>query len=150
MEKLNYSILINAPKEKVWHTMLDKEPYKEWTSVFNPSGSYYEGEWRTGSQIRFIGPEKDGTVSGIISEVAELRPFEFSSLKHLKELIKGVEKPFAEGSEMYENYTFTDKGDGTEVLAELSTSGNFPPEYSTMFNDMWPKALLKLKEIAEK
>ena len=27
MEKLNFTIIITAPKEKVWHTMLDDIPY---------------------------------------------------------------------------------------------------------------------------
>ena len=34
MEKLNFKIEINAPKEKVWDTMLNKDTYKAWTEVF--------------------------------------------------------------------------------------------------------------------
>lgn len=52
-EKLKYSITINAPKEKVWHTMLDDKTYREWTTEFNP-GSYYEGDRKEGSEIRFL------------------------------------------------------------------------------------------------
>ena len=52
-EKLKYSIAINAPKEKVWHTMLDDKTYRERTAEFNP-GSYYEGDWKQGSEIRFL------------------------------------------------------------------------------------------------
>lgn len=36
MRKLNFSIVIDAPKEKVWHAMLDDRPYREWTGAFNP------------------------------------------------------------------------------------------------------------------
>ena len=44
MEKLHFSISIKAPKEKVWDTMLNDVTYRQWTSVFNPPGSYYEGD----------------------------------------------------------------------------------------------------------
>ena len=46
-----------------------------------------------------------------------------------------------------ENYTLEDKDGGTEVIIDLL---NLPEEYKDMFNDMWPKALEKLKEISEK
>jgi ligand-binding SRPBCC domain-containing protein len=45
MEKLNYSITIDAPKEKVWNTMLEKNTYTDWTSAF-AEGSTYKGDWR--------------------------------------------------------------------------------------------------------
>ena len=28
MQKLHFSMLINAPKDKVWHAMLDDQPYR--------------------------------------------------------------------------------------------------------------------------
>jgi uncharacterized protein YndB with AHSA1/START domain len=34
MQKIHSSILINAPREKVWHAMLDDKPYREWTKAF--------------------------------------------------------------------------------------------------------------------
>ncbi|MEX2593834.1 MAG: hypothetical protein WD426_13755 [Anditalea sp.] len=33
-QKLHFSKRINAPKEKVWDTMLKDETYREWTSAF--------------------------------------------------------------------------------------------------------------------
>ena len=54
MQKLHFSIVINAPKKKVWHAMLDDKQYREWTEAFNP-GSYYKGDWSKGSKILFLG-----------------------------------------------------------------------------------------------
>ncbi|MDQ5893468.1 MAG: hypothetical protein QG640_480, partial [Patescibacteria group bacterium] len=31
MQKIHFSIQINAPKEKVWDTMLGEATYREWT-----------------------------------------------------------------------------------------------------------------------
>lgn len=42
MEKLNYTVNINAPVQTVWATMLDDATYREWTGEFY-EGSYFEG-----------------------------------------------------------------------------------------------------------
>jgi hypothetical protein len=47
-----------------------------------------------------------------------------------------------------ENYTFKEKNGNTEVIVDLY--GNIPDEFNEMFEGMWPKALQKLKELAEK
>jgi len=57
MGKLQYSIVINAPKEKVWKTMLNKDTYEKWTDVFMP-GSSYVGDWTEGSKILFLAPDE--------------------------------------------------------------------------------------------
>jgi uncharacterized protein YndB with AHSA1/START domain len=150
MKKLHYSIFINAPKEKVWNTMLDKETYEQWTKIFNPSNSTYEGEWTEGSDIRFIGPNENGKVSGMISKVKELRPYEYVSIQHLGEIIENEEKLWTKeeqpGEGFFENYTFTDKDGGTELSIEL----DIMDEFADMMDEMWPLALEKLKEISEK
>jgi hypothetical protein len=46
----------------------------------------------------------------------------------------------------FENYTFKEKNGTTEVIVEMDIND----EYKEMFEGMWPKALQKLKELAEK
>jgi uncharacterized protein YndB with AHSA1/START domain len=149
MKELHFSMQINAPKQKVWETMLNKDSYVVWTQVFNPSGSTYEGSWDQGSSIRFIGPEEDGKPSGMLSKIKENRKYEFLSIQHIGELNKGVEKMYEPGAEAYENYTFNEKDGGTEVLVDMTSAQDFPKEYEEMFQTMWPQALQKLKELAE-
>ncbi len=147
MNKLHFSIFINAPREKVWDVMLADVTYRDWTSVFHP-GSYYQGNWDKGSKMLFLGPEENGqSESGMLAEIAENRLHEFISIKHLGMIENGIEKPWGEETEGYENYTFVEKDGGTELLIDLS---GIPNEYKEMFDDLWPKALMKLKEIVEK
>jgi uncharacterized protein YndB with AHSA1/START domain len=147
MNKLHFSIKINTPKQKVWETMLNDATYRQWTDVFNPNGgSYFEGEWTTGSEMNFFGPDSGGTVSGMYAKIKEAKPYDFLSIQHLGEVIKGEKKPWPENMEAFENYTFNEAQDGTELLVDLDTN----EELKAMFEDMWPKALQKLKEIAEK
>jgi len=150
MQKLHFSITINAPKEKVWHTMLDDKPYREWTAAFNP-GSYYKGDWSKGSKILFLGPDpKTGEEGGMVSRIAENKPYEFISIEHLGIVKNGVEDTTSEEARKwapaFENYTFKEKGGATEVLVEM----DIEDENKKMFEEMWPKALQKLKGIAEK
>lgn len=137
---LTYKIEINAPVAKVWQTMLEKETYEEWVTVFSPdSQATYEGVWEQGAPMKFL--DADG--NGMNAVIAELRPHEYVSIKHLAMIMDGAETAFPEPG--YENYTFTAAGDGTELLVELLGMN----EYKDMFDDMWPKALEKLKELCE-
>ena len=130
--------------------MLDDKPYREWTAAFNP-GSYYKGDWSKGSKILFLGPDpKTGEEGGMVSRIAENKPYEFISIEHLGIVINGVEDSTSEEARKwapaFENYTFKEKGGATEVLVEM----DIEDENKKMFEEMWPKALQKLKEIAEK
>lgn len=149
IKKIHKSILINAPKEKVWEIMLGPETYKEWTAAFNP-GSRYEGSWEQGSTIRFIGPDPStGEEGGMLSRIAENRPNEYISIEHLGIIKNGVEDTTSEEAKKwtpaFENYTFIDKDGGTEVQIDQ----DMDDQYAEEFGEMWEKALQKLKEISE-
>ena len=146
MKKLHFSTIINASKEKVWDTMLGKETYNAWTKVFAP-GSNYEGDWSQGSRMVFKDPVEN---AGMVSEIAENRPYEYISIKHLGMIKDGVEDMDSEEarkwSPAFENYTFQEVDGRTEVLIDIDT----PEEYAEMFEGMWPQALEKLKDLAER
>jgi uncharacterized protein YndB with AHSA1/START domain len=143
MKKLTFEIQINAPVEKVWNVMLDKDTYEQWTTEFS-EGSTYDGSWEQGAEILFLGP--DG--GGMIAEIAELRKFKFVSIRHLG-MIENGEADLERGKDWdsaYENYTFEAKDGGTH----LTIHQDMLPEYEEMFLEMWPRALKKLKEICER
>lgn len=147
MEKLIFTKIINAPREKVWNTMPEKSTYQEWTVPFH-EGSTYDGNWEEGSEMKFMAPSEDGNVAGMYAVVVANRLHEFISIKHLGEF-KNDEKypwPAAEEFEGYENYTFKETEGGTEVIVELVV----PAEWKDMFDGMWPKALTILKAVAER
>lgn len=147
MEKLNFSININAPKEKVWNTMLDDKTYREWTEVFSP-GSHYVGNWDKGSKILFLSPGEKGNM-GMVSRIKENRKNEFLSIEHIGIVKNGVEDTTSdevkEWAGALENYTLKEKNGVTNVFVEMDSQ----EEYKKMFENMWPKALEKLKEISE-
>jgi uncharacterized protein YndB with AHSA1/START domain len=149
MQKIHFSINIHAPKEKVWNTMLEDSTYREWTTAFQ-AGSFYEGSWDQGSEIRFLGPDENGKLGGMFSKIKENRLHEFVSIEHVGFIKDGVIDTTSEEvkkwTPSYENYTFTETDSVTVVSVDIDVND----EYKEMFEVMWPKALQLLKTLAEK
>ncbi|MCW5652933.1 SRPBCC domain-containing protein [Hydrogenophaga sp.] len=144
MQTQHFEIHIQAPRERVWAVMLQSPTYERWTRVFC-EGSRYEGSWQQGEKIRFLGP--DG--QGMVSEIAEHRPAEFVSIRHLGLIEKGREDTTSEAvrawAPCYENYTFTDEAGGTRLKVAADVFGG----YEEMMASTWPRALDALKSLCE-
>lgn len=147
MQQIHFSIVINAPIEKVWHTMLDEATYQEWTAPF-AAGSRYVGDWNEGSKIKFFA-DHEGEKSGMVALIAANRPYEYISIEHLGMVEHGVEDTTSEQVQpwagAHENYTFKEVEGGTEVVVDMDVVD----EYKDTMEDTWPKALAKLKAISE-
>lgn len=148
---LNFTIDINAPKQRVWEVMLADETYREWTSAFHP-GSCFKGSWDKGSKINFVS-EDDGGQSGMAGQIAENIPYEFISIEIIGEIVDGEVNTTSEEAKQWigghENYRFRET-DGVTTLDIELTGSEISPEMAKEFEAMWPKALEKLKEIAER
>ncbi len=129
--------------------MLSDATYREWAKPFS-EGSHFQGDWSVGSKMLFLGPSEDGKISGMVSRIHENREHEFVSIEHLGFVADGIEDTTSENvngwAGAYENYTFTEANGSTEVQVDIDVID----EYREMFEGMWPKALEKLKEIAER
>jgi uncharacterized protein YndB with AHSA1/START domain len=151
MEKLHFSIVINAPKEKVWNAMLKEYPYRAWTQVFGP-GSHYVGDWGEGSKILFLAPDEDGQMSGMIGRIKENRTNEFVSVEYIGVVESGKEDTSSEEAKKVagalESYTFKDIDGKTELLVDIDAHEG--DELVEMFRELWPKALQRLKRLVEK
>lgn len=146
METLHFSIFINAPVSKVWETMIGEDSYKKWASEIGnveSEGSNYEGSWDKGAEIKFLAADEDGTFSGMIGKIAENKLHEFISIEYTTALYKN--EPMEGWAGMHENYTFTEKDGGTELKVDLDVQ----EEVKQDMVEGWPKALNKLKELAE-
>jgi uncharacterized protein YndB with AHSA1/START domain len=141
MKKQQFTIHINAPRNIVWHALWNDTTYREWTSAFT-EGSYAESDWNEGSEIRFLSPQSEG-MYGIIAKKDEPS---YMAFRHEGEIKDGKKMPVSGWSGAMETYALTEKDNGTEVLVELDIT----EEYAAHFENIWPKALKKLKEIAER
>jgi uncharacterized protein YndB with AHSA1/START domain len=145
MNRLNFKIIISAPAEKVWRTLWDEESYKVWTSIFS-EGSYAVSDWNEGSKILFLGPDGNGLSSIIEKKTTN----EYISFKHLSTVAKGKEEQESAESKKWsgahENYILKEDNGKTTLKVELDTTNDFV-DY---FNEKFPEALNKVKEIAER
>ncbi len=152
MKKIQFTVSIQAPVEKVYDFMLgisNKSTYEQWTALFNPT-STYEGDWKKGSKILFVGTDEKGEKGGMVSEVFDNLPNAFVSIRHyglLKDSVEILDGPEVEQwANVFENYTFEETNGTTTVCVELDTIEDF----LDYMNQTYPKALDKLKEICEK
>lgn len=151
MLKKTYKVNINKPAHTVYDKMLgltDINTYNGWTKIFNET-STIKGNWEKDSKMHFVGTDSSGNVGGMVSIIAENKVNEFVSIKHIgivkgnEEILSGpdVEK-WAGG---HENYTFKNVNNQTELVVDIDVV----PDYESYFDDNYPKALEKLKEICE-
>lgn len=144
MEKTRFKTLINATPEKVWKVLWDEDTYRQWTSVFC-EGSYAEGDWKQGSKILFLSPGRNGMTSIITVK----KPNEQMSFKHLGEVKNGIEDLNSEEVKKWsgamEEYFLREINGQTELITELDLS----EEHKAYFESTFPKALVRIKELAE-
>lgn len=142
---LTFNILIQASRRRVWETMLGAEGYQAWTSVFC-EGSHYTGSWEAGSRIDFLAPGGDG----MTAVIAENRPFEYVSIRHLGVISQGVEDTTSDAvrawAPAYENYALADADGATRLTVSLETM----PEHEQFMQETFPKALNLLKALCER
>ena len=143
-----WSTRIHANRKKVWDTMLGEQSYREWTKTFS-EGSYYEGSWTKGSEIRFLAPDGNGHMRGMISRIKESVEHQFISIEHLgmisNEVVDTTSEEVKKWAPAFENYTFTGDGDSTDVTVEMQLED----EHRAMFEGLWPRALQALKSLCE-
>ncbi|SFH19132.1 SRPBCC domain-containing protein [Pedobacter insulae] len=146
---MDFNIEINASREKVWDVLFGEKTYPIWTTAFS-EGSKVETDWKKGSKALFL----DSSNRGMVSRIADNVPNEYMSIEHLGMYDNGVEDYESEQVKMWagakENYTLTDLGGKTNlhIFMEMDESEQ-NKQMIDMFAEMWPKALAKVKELAE-
>ena len=141
LNQMHFDIDIDAPREKVWRVLWDDASFRDWSSVF-AEGSYAVSDWKEGSTVQFIDPSNN---SGMQAIIEKKRPNEFISFRHEAELKDGKVQPPAAWSGAHENYTLTSSNGRTLLKVDLDAAD----EHQKMFNDKFPKALKRIKELSE-
>jgi uncharacterized protein YndB with AHSA1/START domain len=141
---LTFTTTIRCPRQRVWEIMFSPDGYRAWTAPFM-EGSYYSGSWEQGQKIQFLSPSGEG----MTAVIAENRPHEFLSIRHLGEVRDGVEDTSSDKvrawAPAYENYSLADADGGTSLTVHVDTLA----EYEQYMKDTFPKALEALKQLCE-
>jgi len=143
MKKMQFSTQIDTSKEKVWDTLWRDETFREWASIIDPE-TYMVGELKEGNEIQFISSHGG---YGVTSLVETLVINEFLLLRHNADTQEEGklerEKQWTGGSE---SYSLVENGSVTTV----TISFDVPLELEEYFKISYPKALERIKTLAEK
>lgn len=143
MQKLQFSIEIQASKEKVWDTLWDDKTFRDWSNIID-EGTYMVGEMKEGATVQFI---SGNSGYGVTSLVEKCIPNEFVLLRHMGDTKEGgTREREQEWTGGQESYSLTERDGDTTVVVELDA----PPEQRETFKERLPKALARVKELAEK
>lgn len=146
MKEMQFSIEINATKERVWDTLWQDETFRDWASIIDPQ-TYMLGdlkEGKEGSEIQFI---SSASGYGVTSLVVKLVAGEFLLLRHRADTQEEGKREREEqwtGGE--ESYSLAEK-DGTTTL---TVAFDVPPELEEEFKVNYPKALERVRVLAER
>lgn len=143
MKELEYKIKINKPKEIVWFTLWDDQSFRDWSNNID-EGTYMLGDLIEGNEIQFISSLNG---YGVTSLVSKLIPNEYILFKHASDTQNtGTETRDKQWTGGSESYTLNDN-DGSTLLIIKS---EIPDELVDVFNESLPKALDRIKYLAEK
>ena len=85
----------------------------------------------------------------MLAEIAENRPNEFISIRHIGMIVNGAEDTESDAvrawTPAFENYTFAEVDGGTRLVVDQDVTDAFEDD----MRDAWPKALRCLKAICE-
>lgn len=142
MKEMQFQVEISAPKEKVWDTLWQDQTLREWAGIIDP-GTYLVGDLKEGNEVQFI----SGNGYGVTTLVEKLTPNEFLLFRHQADTQdEGKRERENEWTGGKESYTLAEK-DGATIL---TAAFDVPPEMEQYFTDTYPKALERVKELAER
>ena len=141
MNRLHFSIDIKAEKTKIWNALWDDNSYRDWVSVFFEGSYAVTDNWKEGSTVLFLAPDK----SGIYSIVEKHIPNEVIQFKHIGTVVNGKEQPIDDEKKTWsgasEIYRLAEGKDSNTLAVEIDVMD----EHLEFMKSTFPKALEKIK-----
>lgn len=141
INRLQFSIDIDAEKTKIWNALWDENLYRDWASVFFEGSYVITDNWKEGSKVLFLAPDQSGIYSIIETHI----PNKIITFKHIGNVLKGKEQPVDDESKTWtgatETYTLTNGTNSNTLTIEIDVLN----EHLDFMTNTLPKALQKVK-----
>jgi len=142
MKEIQFSIEINASKERVWATLWEDETFRDWANIID-EGTYMKGVMKEGNEIQFISSVNG---YGVTSLIEKLNPNEFVLFRHSADTKEnGQRERKKEWTGGIESYSLTEKDGVVTLIIKIDV----PVEHEEIINIRLPKALECIKTLAE-
>ena len=143
MKEIQFSIEINATKERVWAILWEDITFRDWASIID-EGTYMKGVMKEGNEIQFISSVNG---YGVTSLIEKLNPNKFVLFRHGSDTKEsGLQEREKEWTGGTESYSLTEKNGVTTLIVKFDV----PQEQEETFNIRFPRALERIKTLAEK
>ena len=144
-KKIQKSIAINAPKEKVWDVLLKDEYTRQWYAEFS-EGTHAETDWSKGSKALFT----DNNGSGIVGKIVENKKAELLSIEYQGAVENGKEIYDSEMAKAVKGWMESYKLSETNGMTDLTISSDMSEDHFDFMSLAWDKALQKIRGFSEK
>jgi hypothetical protein len=112
MNRLQFSIDIDAPRERVWSTLWEDKTFRDWGNLID-EGQYMVGEIKEGNEVQFISSESG---YGVTSMVEKMDLHAFVSFRQMADTKDKGERR----EEIFKN-RFPEALDRVRILAETES-----------------------------
>jgi len=142
INRLHFSIDIEAEKEKIWKALWDLDMYKDWAGIFFEGSYAVTNNWEEGSRVLFLAPDK----SGIYSNVETHIPNKTITFKHIGTVVEGKEQPIDDDTKKWSGTTETYTIVEGENYNTLRVDIDILDEHLDFMNRTFPIALERVKQ----
>lgn len=141
INRLHFSVNIKASKSVIWNTLWEDSSYRDWASIFSEGSHAVTDNWKEGSKVQFLSPDK----SGIYSIIEKHIPNEIIIFKHIGIVKDGEELPIDAETKKWsgtaEVYTLIEGINNNTLTIEIDVL----EEHLNFMKKTFPKALDKIK-----
>ncbi|MFC4735175.1 hypothetical protein ACFO4L_01135 [Bacillus daqingensis] len=142
MDTHTFSILIQADKREIWNVLWEDTSFRDWANLID-EGTYMKGKLEENGEVEFISAVNG---YGVTSLVEELRPHEYVRFHHQADTQdSGSDVRADEWTGGTESYLLEESKEGVTLSMTLT----IPAHQLPLFSDRVPKALTRIKELAE-
>ncbi|MEZ8824684.1 SRPBCC domain-containing protein [Vibrio amylolyticus] len=145
MLTLNYGIEIKSDPKTVWKILTELDKYQQWAAAFSPE-SQFKGQWCEGEDMLFFDPSLGGTRAQIdrvsVNHAIEYHHVAIFYPENMKDIDADIADKWIGSSESFQ----IDSLDNSVVL---QVTVKTHPDFISMFNNGWEKALPMIKELCE-
>ncbi|MFA6908466.1 MAG: hypothetical protein WC289_01115 [Patescibacteria group bacterium] len=143
MQKQQFSIKIKASREKVWNTLWDDKTMRDWGNIID-EGLYMTGEMKEGNEVQFISSVSGYGVTSLVEKLVQNEFVLFRQMADTQD--SGGQEQEKEWTGGEESYSLSENDHVTTLTVEIDV----PPGQEETFKIRFPKALERVKFLAEK